>query len=269
MGSRARLLICLGLVAVLFGVHVALKMRKISANPTWDSRDEVGQFWSECAFHYRFAKFFAEHPAGDWAQLARDRTVQYPDAINDWAEFTVAMEVPAGVLYRWWQPAIPFHVFVVWYDCLVSSLTLFAVFFLARVMWRSDGAGLLAAVLYASLYPSYGRTVKNLFLREDFAIPILVGALAATVWMLQDTWRSGGTGPYPAPKRPAVSRYRQVLAGLLWLAALSSWHLTQFVLAVAVGATVLVYLGKGETPRRPWFVLVLTLGAVLVPVLRA
>ncbi len=243
---------CLLLVGALFVFHVHLKTAKIFANPTWDAKDEVGQFWSEFAFHYRFAKFFAEHPISDWGQLRRDRSVQYPDTIDDWAEFTIAMEVPVGMLYRWFKPAMPFHVFVVWYDCLISSLTLFAIFFLARALWRSDAAGVFASALYATLYPSYGRTVKNLFLREDFAIPLIVLALLFTVRALQDR------------------RTRdQVFAALVWLAALASWHLTQFVMAVTVAAAVLVYLGKGETPRVPWMVLVLLAGSVVIPVLRA
>ena len=246
-----QLLVCLAVVTLLYVFHVHLKTAKIFSNPTWSDRDEVGQFWSEFAFHYRFAKFFAEHPVSDWEQLSHDKSVQYPDTIDDWAEFTVAMEVPAGVLYRWVKPSMAFHVWVVWYDCLVSSLTLFALFFLARALWKNDVAGVCASALYAALYPSYGRTVKNLFLREDFALPLIVLAMFFSVRALQDR------------------KVRdQVLAGLVWLAALASWHLTQFLLAVGVGAAVLVYLGKGETPRVPWFVWVLAVGAVAVPVLR-
>ena len=250
MTPRARLGLCLAIVAALFAFHVHLKTTKIFANPTWNAQDEVGQFWSEFAFHYRFAKFFSENHG--WRELSLDRLVQYPDTIDDWAEFTVAMEVPAGLLYRWTQPAMPFHVFVVWYDCLVSSLSLFAVFFLARALWRSDAAGVLGSVLYATLYPSYGRTVKNLFLREDFAIPLIIIALVFSIRALQER-----------------KMRDQLLAGAFWLAAMASWHLTQFVLAVGVGATVLVYLGKGETPRLPWFVLLLATGSVVIPVLRA
>jgi hypothetical protein len=274
MSARTRLAICLAVVCAIYAFHVHLKTAKIFANPTWDARDETGQFWSEFAFHYRFAKFFAEHPVRDWGQLARDRHVQFPDTVNDWAEFSIAMEVPVGVLYRWiygnpittlegstpeglWsgfaarhKPA--FHVFVVWYDCLVSSLTLFAVFFLARALWRSDFAGLMASAFYATLYPSYGRTVKNLFLREDFAIPLIVFALFFTVRMLQQS-----------------NRHDQMFAALFWVAALASWHLTQFVLAVVVAAAVLVYLGWGETPRRPLAVGLLALCSMLLPVLRA
>jgi len=282
--------ICLATLCLLYAFHVALKTGKIFANPTWDEHNEVGQFWSECAFQYGFAKFFAEHPVSDWGQLARDRSVQHPDAINDWAEFTVAMEVPVGILYRWLKPSVPFHVWVVWYDCLVGSLTLFGVFLLARAMWQNDFAGLIAAVLYATLYPSYGRTVKNLFLREDFALPLILLALWASVRMLQTGSRrndsdylvSNNEVPDPATPPSANStdfRNRcsqnprnwgmQVAAALLWLAALASWHLTQFVLAVGVAAATLVYLGRGETPRRPWFVLTLLVGAVAVPVLRA
>ena len=252
MTSRARLWLCLAMVTALHVLHVHLKTAKIFANPTWDARDETGQFWSEAAFQYRFAKYFAEHPLRDWGELAHDRDVQHPDTIDDWAEFTVAMEVPVGVLYRWLKPATPFHVFVVWYDCLVSSLSLFAVFFLARALWRSDAVGVFASAFYATLYPSYGRTVKNLFLREDFAIPWIIFALFFTVRALQEQ-----------------KTRDQILAAVFWLTALASWHLTQFVMAPFIVAAVLVYLGKGETPRLPWLVLVLAAGTLLIPVLRA
>ncbi len=265
MTPRARLGLCLAIVAALYVFHVHLKTSKIFRHATWDAQDEVGQFWSEFAFHYRFAKFFAEHPIGDWGQLSRDRSVQYPGTIDDWAEFTVAMEVPVGVLYRWVKPSMPFHVFVVWYDCLVSSLSLFAVFFLARALWRSDAAGVLASALYATLYPSYGRTVKNLFLREDFAIPLIIFALFFTVRALQLV----GSDRRADRGAPGGRALPQILAALFWLAALASWHLTQFVLAIVVGAAVLVYLGRGETPRVFWLVLVLTAGGVAIPVLRA
>src|SRR5438046_1860069 len=84
MSARSRLLLALGFVFGLYVFHVHLKRTKIYRNETWDARDETGQFWSECAFHYRFAKFFAERPASDWGQLAHDRDVQHPATINDW-----------------------------------------------------------------------------------------------------------------------------------------------------------------------------------------
>lgn len=253
MTRRKDFVICLALVCLLAAFHVHYKTAKIFAHPTWDARDDVGQFWSEFAFHYRFAKFFAEHPVSDWGQLAHDRDVQHPDTINDWAEFTVAMEVPAGVLYRWFSVPLPFHVWIVWYDCVVSSFSMLAVFLLARALWRSDLAGLCAAALCATLYPSYGRTVKNLFLREDFALPLILFALWATVRMWQED---------------RALRW-QLTAAWLWLAALASWHLTQFVLTVGVAATVFVGLSQGAIPRRPWFLLTLVVGAVVVPVLWA
>ncbi|HVM60797.1 MAG TPA: hypothetical protein VMV72_08020 [Verrucomicrobiae bacterium] len=284
MKSWRRLLICLAVVSVFYAFHVHLKTAKIFANPTWNAQDEVGQFWSEFAFQYRFAKFFASHPVGEWGRLHDDRDVQYPNAIDDWAEFTVAMEVPVGVLYRWigGEPPhpnplpqggrggtrIPFHVFVVWYDCLISSLSVFGVFFLARALWRSGRAGLFASALYVALYPSYGRTVKNLFLREDFAIPLIIFALYFTIVALQravETDETAGYGSGEAGGRVLP----QFLAAVFWLAALASWHLTQFVMAPFVVAAVVVYLGRGETPRIPWLVLVLAAGSLMVPVLRA
>ncbi len=94
--------------------------------------------------------------------------------------------------------------------------------------------------------------MKNLFLREDFAVPLLLFALAFTVRALQEQ-----------------KRRDQIVAALFWLAALASWHLTQFVMAPFVAAAVLVYLGKGRTPRLPWFVIVLAAGTLAIPVLRA
>ena len=92
MKSWRRLLFCLAVVTALYAFHVHLKTAKIFANPTWDAQDEVGQFWSEGAFQYRFAKFFASHPISEWGQLSSDGAVQHPDTIDDWSEFTVAME---------------------------------------------------------------------------------------------------------------------------------------------------------------------------------
>ena len=282
MSPRSRLGWCLLVVCGLFVFQVHLKTQKIFLNPTWDAQDDVGQFWSECAFQYRFAKFFAEHPVRDWGQLAHDRAVQYPDTINDWSEFTVAMEVPVGVLYQWFHPAMQFHVFVVWYDCLISSLSLFAIFFLARALWRSDFAGVVATVFYATLYPSYGRTVKNLFLREDFAIPLILLALFFTVRAMRvgtDRRAVRSESPNGALPQARGRALPQVAAALTWLAALASWHLTQFVLAVGVMAAVLVWLMRlvatgthpenfrGELSRMKWFVLTLTAGGLLVPIL--
>ncbi len=252
LSPRLRLALSLVVVAVIVVLHVDLKTTKIFRHPSWEHDDELGQFWSEAAFHYRFAKFFAENPPVRWKELSADRAVQHPDVINDWAEFTVAMEVPVGVLYRWWQPKIQFHAFVVWYDCIVSSLTLFSVFFLARALWRSDGAGLLATVLYATLYASYGRTVKNLFLREDFALPIIVLALFFTIRVLQEN-------------RPRD----QIAAGIAWIVALASWHVTPFFLAVIIGAIALVFWTEDRVPQAKWLLLLLMIGGLIVPVLWA
>ena len=289
MKSWRRFVFCLAAVTVLYAFHAHLKTAKIFTNPTWDAHDETGQFWSEAAFQYRFAKFFATHPVREWGQLHHDRDVQYPDAVDDWKEFTVAMEVPVGLAYRLGRslaiPLPPFHVFVVWYDCLVSSLCVFGVFFLARALWRSDKAAVFASALYVTLYPSYGRTVKNLFLREDFALPLILFALCFTVRALHQAVvadrraQSRGTPgsenlrehlpqslDHGAARDGIVSQY---LAALFWLAALASWHLTQFVMAPFVLAAVLVYLARGETPRVPWLVLTLAAGGLVVPVLRA
>lgn len=126
----------------------------------------------------------------------------------------------------------------------------------------------MAAVFYATLYPSYGRTVKNLFLREDFAIPLILLALVFTVRAMQRGSDVSSNRDAGKDRRDVCPTF-QILAALFWLAALASWHLTQFVMAVLVGAVALVFLMRGEIPRVPWSVVVLAAGGVLIPVLRA
>jgi hypothetical protein len=266
MSNRNQWLLCAGLLAVLCAGHVLFKLAKIEAHPTWDPVDDTGQFWSEFAFHYRYAEFFASHPVSDWGLLSRDRSVMWPETVDGWREFTIAMEIPVGLAYRWWQPATPFHVWVVRYDCVVSSLSLVGVFLLATALWRSRVTGLVAAGLYATLYPSYGRTVLNLFPREDFAVPLILLALWLSVLVLR---REQGPSARWLPALPA-------LAALAWTAALASWHLTQFLFVLWVGALTLVWL------RRPGLLhdapghramgvglMVLVAGGLIVPVLRA
>jgi hypothetical protein len=236
--ERKQWLLCLGLLTLLYAGHVWMKLAKIEANPTWDAKDETGQFWSEFAFHYRFAKFFASHPVSDWGLLTRDRSLLWPDETNDWRDFTIAMEIPAGVLYRWLEPDLPFHVWIVRYDCLVSSLSLVGVFLVAFALWRSHVAGLVAAALYGTLYPSYGRTVLNLFPREDFAVPLILLALWLTVLVLR---REEKPGPKWLPP----------VAALAWVLALASWHLTQFLFVLFVGALVLVWLRQPKVLHVP------------------
>lgn len=271
--SKYRFELCLALVIVLCGCHVWFKTTKIFAHPTWDAQDDTGQFWSEFAVHYRFAKFFAEHPVSDWRQLTCDRHIQHPDEINSWSEFTIAMEVPCGLLYRWLElkPVMPFHEWVVWYSCVVSSLALLGIFFLARALWQSDWSGLLAALLYATIYPSYGRTVKNLFLKEDFAIPLIVFALFFTVSAVRSSSfsLSATRATSPPSKLKLGLPTNELLAAVFWLAALASWHLTQFLLAVFVGAMAILFFWRNDTPRLPWMIALLAVGGILIPTLNA
>jgi hypothetical protein len=279
VSTRLKQTILIALLVALYAFHVQFKLNKIFAHPTWDPNDDVGQFWSEAAFHYGVAKFFAENSAREWSKLAHDRTVQYPDTVNDWAEFTIAMEIPVGVLYRALSPPIHFHVFVVWYAALVGSLTIFAVFWLGQTLWKNAGAGVASAIFYATMYPSYGRTVKNLFLREDFAAPLIVLALGFMIRALENC-RAGMPAGLPAngaKSSHSLGHSRPtdfIMAAVFWILALASWHLTQFVLAVAVAALAVYFIApRHELSGLPrnflLFVAILTIAGVAVPVLRA
>jgi len=220
-GSQHALFLAALVVVVL--ASTAFKYRAFLDSPRFASHDDTGIFWSESAFHYRYARMIAQ--GRDVPAL--DRDAQWPEGVAPIREFTFGMEYAAGLSYRALRPLLgdaPFHRYLAGFIAAWSSLSIVAAFFAARVLWRSSAAGIVAALAYALSPASISRTIWS-YVREDFTLPLLFGSFAFFV----AAWRSR-------------RRERALAAGAAATLALglATWHLARFYLlafAVVLAAT--------------------------------
>ncbi len=271
-------LIALVLASTLFKTHAFHETAHFAPE------DDTGLFWSESAFHYRYARAIAN---GEPVP-SLDREAQRPEGIVPMRELTMGMEFAAGLSYRALRPLLadtPFHVYLVAFISFWSSLSIGAAYFAGRALWGSATHGLVAAAAYALSPLSVFRTVGN-FLREDFALPFLFlafGSLVSALGRRDDAAAVGDrcrSSSRFAPARFSPARLAgaltspALLSGIALAVGVSTWHLSRFYLLVY--AVLLGFVVCAGPPRlRPLLesvracVAALAAAGLLVPVLRA
>ena len=192
-----------------------------SEGPAPSHLGHTGYFWSERAFHYRCTLMYAVDGYQDPKVLGNDTWQQYPDGVDARREYTLLMEPVYGFLYRLaGDQSRPLVEFLLGLIPLVHVLIFLPLFLGARALGARPLLALLGVFVYATCTMGFARLTGSLLLKEDFALLCLVGFLAANLW----AWRTERTGPV-------------VLAALLLVPTLASWHLNQFlVMTVAAGA---------------------------------
>ena len=241
-------MIAFGLVVFLAGT----KIRTLHSANQFDPRDDAGLFWTESAFHYRYAKMVAEGRALPETDLA----MQYPEGIGVFRDEMPVMEVVGGRLYRLGHSSKPFHVFLLEFVCIYSSLILIPAFILSAGAFGRPEAGLVSTLFYMLTFPAIGPVVLFAYVRQDFALPMLF--LATALWLLgidRNDWK------------------RLVVAGALMAGAFASWHLSQFYYTVLLAGCVTAYFLRREWRDRIAYGLAimtafLLVAGVLVPALR-
>ena len=214
---------------LVYGFMTFARFSSLWHSPAFNPQDDTGLFWTESAFHYRYARFYA---AGR-ALPDPDRRIQYPEGIRPLLDETPVMERVAGWAYRTLGFGIPLHVFVLGLACLYSGLTLFAAWFLARFLWGGAAAALAAVLFYATTFSYIGVVPLGDYVRQDFALPCIFTGSALWLW----SWKPG--------RRAAA-----VLAVPLLVTALMAWHLTRFYLLVMTAVGWISYLLAGEEARK-------------------
>lgn len=210
----------------------------------------TGYFWSERAVHYRTVLMFATDDYHPPALLSHDVAQQHPDGVDAWREYTLFMEPLYGGLYRVFgdrsRPVVEFLLQLV---PLVHVLLFLPLYAIARALGAGRAAAVGAVAVYASCRLGYARLSGSLLLKEDLALLLLLSFVAAHLW----AWRR----PRPLPL---------ALAGVLLVAVLISWHLSQFLILIVLG---LAALARAVQPpdagdRRAWWlpVVYLLAGAV-------
>lgn len=208
-------------VLALFAVSAGEKILYSFARLTPDPVDDTAVFWSESAFHYRYARMAArgeELPA-------HDVRAQHPEGVDPRREYTLLMERVTGAAFRLvgGLATVPFHFFVIIFSALVSSLAVPAFFAAASAVSRSRLAALLTTSVYA-LNPAPGSRFAGTFVYEAFALPWLILGVAGLVAALDDR------------RDERARRLASIAAAASLAVALATWHFANFVLLVLVVA---------------------------------
>jgi tetratricopeptide (TPR) repeat protein len=245
------LLVWLILIVLCIGVSFC-KIKLLKRLPFFNPNDGLGFYWTENAFHFRHAQMVAE---GKGIPVV-DIDIQYPEGLNIRRYITPFPDWVSGSLYRLLSPAVPLHVFLIYFVSIFSTLSVVAVFLAGRILWRSNWAGIISALFYCVSPASFARTTAGSLLREDFALPFIFLSFACFLYTLRED-------------RPLVA----LIGSLLLTIALAAWHLTQFYLLLfVVGLVIIFFLQKKHSfPRLSFtvFTVITTAGALALPVLRA
>lgn len=223
--ARHNLHLVLLLITIAFATWY--KIAAFERSSRYDPIDETCQYWTESAFHYRYARMVAE----GHLVPAFDRDAQHPEGVKPYDELTIGMEYPPGLLYgivKMVAPGVPFHRWLVWFVCAFSSLSIVAAFVAARAIWSSAAAGHVAAIAYALSPFSFNRLIGN-YGREDFALPILFLSFAFLVAAMHGGERR---------------RRDTALAAVLLVVGLAVWHVSRFhllFLVLALAPTTLLF----------------------------
>ncbi len=250
-------------VFLIFLSASLLKVSLYEKTPGFNLKDDRGFYNTESAFHYRYARMVAE---GKRIPTI-DTRIQYPEGIRVFSNITVFMEIVVGKLYRFvltFFPRIPFHVFLAYFICFFSSISIFAVYLVTVQLCRRWYAGILAALFYGFTIATFNRTI-GAYLREDFALPFIFFSLYFFIRSLRAKSAEQFAKQYLFP----------ILSGIFIVIALASWHFSRFyflLFTLLVG--VLILFGEKEPQERLFrsfgiIVVLCILGGLIVPVLRA
>jgi len=193
---------------------------------------EFGLFRVEEATRYRYAKLASA--GGKIPKI--DRRIQYPEGLNVKKHFTTLSQRVMGSSYRIFRFKVPFHIYVIWFMFLYSSLSVFAVYKIGFLL--------------------SSRTIAGGLVEEDFALPLIFFALLFILKALRSRRKI-----YP------------VSAGILLALAMSSWHVSQFFYLILLSILIALYIFKPDEREKistgilP-ILIISTVAGAFVPVLR-
>lgn len=217
--------------------------------PQFDYEDDTGYYFSEAAFHYRYAKMIAfSKPIP-----VIDYQAQYPEGADVFRQFTLSSEYVYGLPYKLLsiQMYVPFHVYLLFVISFFSSLNIFVIYFVALSLWKNHKSAVFSCVIFSTAIPSFERTI-GWYGYEDFAFFFI---FMSVVFFIH---------------KQRVAAY---LSAILLCVALVGWHLTPFYIVILSVAVLAMYLfhypnDSFSMKRITLLYLFLFVTGVLFPVLR-
>ncbi|MCD6422972.1 MAG: hypothetical protein J7L42_02480, partial [Elusimicrobia bacterium] len=164
-------------------------------------------FRVEEATRYRYAKLIAQ--GKKIPEI--DRRIQYPEGLKVNMHFTTLSQRTLGTTYRIFGVEIPFHIYVIYFMFLYSSLSIFAVFLVSNVICENKIFSIIATLFYATSFASSSRTIAGGLVEEDFALPLMFFSFFFFLYSFKKT-----------------KKIYSWISGFLLGLALISWHVSQF-----------------------------------------
>ena len=207
---------------------------------------------AESASHYRYTWIVAN---GEGIP-SLDKKAQWPEGLEVSKVTSVAMEYFYGTLYRPLKRFhVPFSSFMRFIVPFFFSLAIFPVSFISERLWRSRGAGVISALLFAVSLPLVARSSGFEYIREDFAVPLII--LSLYFFLFPD----------------GRVFLRGTLSAAFLFAALAAWHGTQFYMLPLLAFVLIRSVFFEPSIEERWSQILLTgsmlTAAFVVPYLRA
>ena len=122
--------LALALTAAMFSVY--LHARQCVMLPTFDPLDDTAYFQSESALQYRYARMLAK---GEEVPPV-DAAAQFPEGLKTGREISLWMERATAFTSRllYDSPPQPYHVFVVFWVCVLSGFSVLACYLLGLAL---------------------------------------------------------------------------------------------------------------------------------------
>lgn len=214
-------------------LSVFLHVRTCVMLPNYDPADDTAYFQAESALQYRYARMLAN---GEEVP-AVDARAQYPEGLKVGREISIWMEKATAFTSRalFDSPPRPYHVFVIFWACALSGLSVLACCLLGLAL---DGPlnALAAALLFGVCW--IGSTlVTDAYGFQVFALPLMffaVGAFGAAL-----------SGRFPVPGAWSAA------GAAAFAVALVSWHFTRFFLiSLWLALAWAAWRGRGDGAAR-------------------
>jgi tetratricopeptide (TPR) repeat protein len=199
-------------------------------NPGYTDKHDLGMFWSETAYQYRYAKMFGENNPQKWEILNRDYKLQYPDGVDTWKDYTTFMEPIHGLFYYYFiSHNVPFHIFILWFVSIFSALLSFLIYFAVRMVWNKQFLAFISSISWMLIPASFFRQVSVIYLKEDFSLIFIFLFVFLFITGLKN-------------KKIILP----VLGGISLFISLTSWHFSQFIFLLFIGCIYIVYILEKE-----------------------
>jgi len=196
------------LLIILFLLAIGLKLYLYKQNTDFNEKSDFCLFRVESAIRYHYAKLIANRE--NIPDI--DISAQYPEGLKVKNRIKLTTEYVTGILYQFIPHTIPFHIFLIYFMFIISSINVVTVYLISFKLSKNFYSSILSCLFYITAFPSYARTVAGGFVEEDFALPFIFLSFLFFIKSFEDS------------KKYLYS----FLCGLFLFIPLTSWHLTQF-----------------------------------------